>query len=236
MGKIFLISIIYSSGRTTMTRTAIFLIFLTGVSIISWAGDGYFGFKAGIVWPQTLHTLEGFGQRNAWNLGLEWGGFPHKYVGIGGSFGVVWKKTIDDTTADSLADPFGGTIIQFSVDRSISRVMFPLQLGVSIDPLADFFLHPVLRAGGGPAMMIYTNRHYTDSIHSKSEYTKASGVYWGFTGHVGADLMLNLGEEARLFFGAEYQFSMLSKREWGTSRVYRQDMSGPAVHIGVRVR
>ncbi len=217
-----------------MNKTsALFVCLLMAAAAAS--ANGYIGFKAGTQWPQTLSKLDAIGQRNAWNLGFEWGGFSDKHIGVGGSFCGIWKRVSDDTLSGSFSDSAGGTITTTSGNHTITRAMFPLQFDLSIDPLPDLLVHPVIRCGGGPAAMIYTNRYRSDSLFD-DEFTRTSGVYWGFIGRAGMDIMINIGKEARLLVGGEYQWSRLSNREWGTSNTYRQDMSGPSVYIGVRVK
>jgi hypothetical protein len=197
--------------------------------------EGYFGFNGGMAWPQALRGVEGVGSHTAWKAGIEWGGTIQERIALGGSFGLLWKRVADDTISDSIHDPYGGTIQQYEVNRSISRVLLPLEGTLSIDLVPELPVRPVLRCAGGPAMMVYLNRHLKDEYQSESELSEQSGVYWGMIGRVGADLMIRLGEESDLYFGAEYQWSQLSKHKWGTNIRYRQDMSGPAIRIGVRI-
>ena len=211
------------------------LVMFVLISAAVVSADGYFGFKAGTQWPATLRKMDGIGQKNAWSMGLEWGGFSQKKIGFGGSFCGVWKRFADDTLGGSFSDSSGGRIIRSSGTRSVTRAMFPLQFDLSVDPFPDLIVHPVLRCGGGPSAMIYTNRHRTDTLFD-DEYTKTSGIYWGLIGRTGVDLMINLGKEARLILGAEYQWSVLSKRDWESNTVYRQDMSGPSVYLGIRIK
>ncbi len=196
---------------------------ITGTCI----GEGFIAPKGGIAFPLSMKDLHG-SERVVWNIGAEWGGLTDVGVGFGGSFDLFWQRSYHATEFDNI-----GTIQSFDVNREIRRTMFPLCAVLYVDPWYKNLVHPSFKGSFGPAMLIYTNREYIDSL-DKDELSEHSGVYWGSVGKVGVDVHVNISDEVSIFLGGDYHWSSLTKRKWGTNRRFSMNMSGPVIRIGVR--
>ncbi|MBD3419155.1 MAG: hypothetical protein GF398_03455 [Chitinivibrionales bacterium] len=205
-------------------------LLIMGVTIVV-AAEGFIQPKGGIAIPIKLNKdkADRGSEKIAWNIGFEWGGIFDNRVGFGGSFDMYWQKTVYDSLLPDTSVQFD----RYTIDREHKRFLFPLNAFFFIDPIPEVIVHPVIRGAFGPAMMIYVDKKYDDGSND-AEYTDPSGVYWGFTGRVGGDMHVNFGPESSIFFGFEYQWAALNRKEWRKNIYYHQDMQGPVFRIGFR--
>jgi hypothetical protein len=200
-------------------------------------GEGYVAPKFGIWFPSIVQGLDHYYRRTAWNFGLEWGGLGDAGIGAGAHFDMLWKWTDQPTRFDwetTVIDTLSNPITAYEVDWQVRRTAFSVGGDLVIDPLREKTIHPVVRGSVGSIMMIYINRRYPDDVFDLPELTEHSGVYWGMRGRAGCDLHFNLSDGTSAFIGAEYQWSTVTKRKWGTRTRYRQDLSGVGLRVGFR--
>lgn len=218
--------------RRILNIAILFCIFFTVSDSLSY---GFTEIRFGPSWPKTISVTNSFYNRTAWGFDIDWGGAFHDRVGLGGYFGVMWKRFIQDTLV-KIFDSTGGLIEEYETDRNIKRTMFVLGGHIFVDPFPDLIVHPVFTTSFGHVLLIYINRKYDDDddwfLKDKDRY---SGGYWGFLGKFGIDVHVNLSSKISLFAGGTYTMCRVRKRKWGTATRYGQDLSGPSARFGIRL-
>jgi hypothetical protein len=113
--------------------------------------------------------------------------------------------------------------------------VFPVYGFVTIDPISRFVVHPALTFDLGYNSMVYNVDNEEELVTGVEPDRDPDGYYFGWFIRPALDAIVNLGENAGLFIGVDYQWANTrsAKTEGNTYR--RRNMSGPGVKAGLRV-
>lgn len=186
----------------------------------------------GPTWPK---VLRGTDKATAWNATIEFARIFDDRIGLGMDVDFLWNSVEEfydtyDTTEDQSGTP---TLVSYLLKKE-KRLMFPLSLFLSFDPVPHLIVHPVVRGQIGFNMMTYNDVDYRDTSGERIPEGKrsiGSGFYIGVVGKTGADAVYDLGEHAAVFLGFEYQWSTLRKKR--SNKYTWQEMNAPCFRMGL---
>jgi len=191
------------------------LLFLL-VSSAPFASEKMFCLQIGPAWPSKTST--------AWDAEVMYGLFIDKKVGFGVAADFLWNTYTQERLV------VGGQPGQMETVKDESSYMFPVMGYVVFDPLPYQIIHPMLKFSIGYNSLKY-NLNYKAP---PAVITEHSGYYYGLIVKLGADGLYNLGEQAAVFLGLEYQWADTKSTENNEGFFWRRDMSGAGIHIGFR--
>jgi hypothetical protein len=181
--------------------------------------------KMGPAWPKDLRKDGSTGGITAWEPSIEIGGLFNRIVGVGFDAEFQWKKRQNDS---NYTDASGNPVTV--VDKVERFFLFPPSVFLSIDPVPDLVIHPVIRGQVGLTLLYYSNKGFVGNEDFK---TDDSGLYYGVFGKAGVDALYDLGENVSMFAGFEFQFGNARNRVDGTkNQYYTKDIYGPGIRIG----
>lgn len=180
--------------------------------------------------PASMHVEAGYGRVFG------------EMVGIGAEVDFSWNHVSEDSSyVEQVSTDETETVrVTLSEDK---RYVFPLSVFLSVDPIPQFLVHPVIKATYGLDMMVLSSREYDYSGGGdEPDINKAAnnGFYYGSAGSISADAVVSFVETVGFFAGVEYEWAKLRKNKRGTSNQYYQPepdgwgMSGVGLRAGFR--
>ena len=179
-------------------------------------GQSIMNFSIGPIWPKDFNE-NNYESKTAWSVAFEYGRVFDKRIAIGGKIDVLWE--IARTESDSSS----GTI-----DAKSRLFMFPISFFLQFDPIPQYTLHPVFRGQIGYNSMAIS--HSDINGGSDNDPIKhSSGYYYGIIAKLGADAVIDVGQQAAFFVGFEYQYAPVN------SKTDRIRMNAPAIRMGLSI-
>ena len=173
------------------------------------ASEKMFYLKIGPTWPSRTSS--------SWDAEFMYGYFVDKKVGFGVSADFLWNTF---TQKRDMGNGYDSTV------KEESSYMFPIMGFIVFDPLPYQMIHPVLKFEIG-----YNSMQYNSNPAGQTEHP---GYYNGLIVKLGADGLYNLGEQAAVFLGLEYQWADTKTKKDSNGYLSHRDMSGAGIHIGFR--
>ena len=212
------------------TVISIFLLALTANS------QHLLNFSIGPTWPQSKFVKSGDGSNVMWNASGAWGKVFDKRISLGAKVDFGWKviKQTGNYTKDTVID--GDTIPQFDdndvVRRKDRAFMIPLSLWLGIDPIPQYRFHPFIHAQVGYNSFFYSETNYKDDkgVKTGDDIVK---YYNGFFSKFGVDGVFDLGKQASLFLGYEYQIAPLNNLN--DDHLETTSFNGSGIRFGISV-
>lgn len=177
----------------------------------------------GPTWPKVnMNMAQKKDALTAANFSGSWGRVFDKRIILGAKADLTWEVEKYQGTfsrVDTISKTPLATDTVYTSNDNIYRkkriFMVPLCGWIAIDPIPQYRFHPVLNAQFGYNSLFWSESNYNDgsgvSKEDKSKY------YNGFFTKFGLDGMFDLGKQASIFGGFEYQIAPMYYRE-GTSR------------------
>jgi hypothetical protein len=190
------------------------------------AAERLFLLKIGPTWPQKLRFKE---EPTAWDASVQTGIIVDRKIAFGGGVDFLW---------DNYNKPTPVQDDNYRIDKSRKAFMFPVSGYIALTPIPDFKFHPCGSVQIGLNTAYYSEKKDSTSISEKKDSTliDENGWYMGFYLKVAADAIFNLGEQAGLFAGIEYQWANMKKLNTQRDDIFRKlDMSGVGIRMGFRV-
>jgi hypothetical protein len=192
-----------------VTFSAIFLYFLFLFPSPIHASERLFSLQIGPSWPSVTTS--------AWDAEVMYGLFIDKKVGFGVAADFLWKTiTLERPVANGLMEPV----------KDESSYMYPIMGFIVFDPVPFQVIHPMVKFAIG-----YNSLNYKVK---PVEITDHPGYYYGMIVKLGLDGLYNLGEQAAVFLGLEYQWADTKTTKDSKGYLSHRDMSGTGLHIGFR--
>ena len=185
------------------------LLFLL-LSTSPYAAENMFYLKIGSAWPDKASQ--------SWDAEFMYGYFIDRKVGFGVAADFLWDTYTQERPV--------GTSGQMETVKDESSYMFPIMGYVVFDPLPYQMIHPMLKLAIGYNSMQYSVKPAVLPDHP--------GYYYGLIVKLGVDGLYNLGEQAAVFLGLDYQWADTKTGKDSQGYFYRRDMSGVGIHIGFR--
>jgi hypothetical protein len=220
----------------TQIRKSFLTVFLLSMSLltVSVCAETMINVKMGPAWPKEMRINNPEDGITAWEPSVEIGMLFNKIVGIGFDAEFQWKRRMDDSTYIDTAD------VPITVEGKSERFfLFPPSVFISIDPVPDLIIHPVIRGQIGLTLLYYGNKWYDDDdLDGKKDDEHKSddtGLYYGVFGKAGLDALYDLGENVSVFGGFEFQFGKArNRKEHTTNEYYYKSFYGPGIRLGFR--
>jgi hypothetical protein len=173
------------------------------------ASERLFSLQIGPTWPTATSS--------AWNAELMFGTFVDKKVGFGIAADFLWNTLTQE------ADAGNG---QMRTIKDESSYMYPIMGFIVFDPMPYQIIHPLLKFEIGYNSLQY---HVDPAV-----LPDHPGYYYGMIVKLGIDGLYNLGEQAAIFLGLEYQWADTKTTKDGQGFFSRRDMSGTGLSVGFR--
>jgi hypothetical protein len=199
-----------------MKRISILALLLT--STLFAGANSLLNIAVGVVWPDDI--IMDSGNKIAWNSSAEWGKVIDKIIVVGAKVDFDWKVVSNRRPDESLI---------YLKNRSF---MLPLSGWIAVDPLSRYRFHPFFHAQVGYNSLFYSETNYDD----KSGNPLGKDIfkyYYGVFSKFGLDGVFDLGKEASIFFGYEYQIAPLYHKD-GNS-VESISVNGSGIRVGISI-
>lgn len=171
--------------------------------------------KIGPVWPQDLLDNE---KSTAWNASFQNGYIVDRKICFGAGVDFMWnvRSKERETSENALV-----------IEEKRKMLSFPLFGFVTLTPFPDLLIYPAItgQVGFNTVYFSHDSLDPGDEIHTENEW------YIGVTGKVAADAMYNMGEDAAILIGVEYQWSKPSRVPKDNTF---KDMRGVGIRAGFR--
>lgn len=179
----------------------------------------------GPLWPRELLHSD---KPTQWDLGLAYGLMIDNKVGVGVGVDFMWNRTAEEV-------PVAGHPDLVRLTRSESSYLFPVYAFVTVDPMSRLVVHPALTFNLGYNSMVYNSDDEQELSTGTVPEDDPDGYYFGWFIRPGLDAIVNLGENAGLFVGVDYQWADVRSAKTEGNTYQRRNMSGVGVKGGLRV-
>lgn len=208
-------------------------ILLALISIPLYA-DGFVSPHFGLSWPGTLSEVPSKRDHMLYDVGVDWGG-TKSAVSFMGRFNIIAKGSDEYQTISKKSSNTGGDFETVKALNSIRRRIISLGAGISINPMKNYAIHPVMKASLEPSVMILLNDD--DIAYDDVEVLPPTGAYRGTIKRLELELHAQLKKGRTVFVGAGYQFGYFKKRInyelfQGEREYIRQSMNGISLRLG----
>jgi hypothetical protein len=174
------------------------------------ASEKLFSLQIGPTWPSATSS--------AWNTEFMFGTFVDKKVGFGIAADFLWNTLTQEQRDEQTG--------QLKTTKDESSYMYPIMGFIVFDPMPYQMIHPMLKFEMGYNSLQY---HVDPEVQPDKQ-----GYYYGMIVKLGIDGLYNLGEQAAVFLGLEYQWADTKTTKYSGGIFYRRDMSGTGLTIGFR--
>ena len=172
----------------------------------------------GAVWPNSIIMSDG--NKVVWNSSVEWGKIFDRRIILGAKADFNWKVVSKSREGQSLI---------YAKNRSF---MLPLSGWIAIDPIPQYRFHPLIHAQVGYNSLFYSETNYDDKSGNELE-KNVFKYFYGVYSKFGFDGVFDLGKEASIFIGYEYQIAPLYHKNGNT--VESISVNGSGFRFGVNV-
>jgi hypothetical protein len=180
-------------------------------------------FGIGPVWPKELN---GSKKPAAWNMTIEYGRVFDDIIGVGCDLDFAWNYVVDQkqVEGDTLA-------LKFSHSYEKKVFMFPISAFLSVDPVPNFVVHPVIKGQIGFNMM-FKHENGFDAQGNEHNW-EDNGFYYGIIGKASIDGVFDMGAHAAVYAGFEYQWGIWRKKVKNQENAYyKPKYHGPGIRLG----
>lgn len=181
--------------------------------------------KIGPVWPRVLLNSE---KPTAWDASFQSGALFDNIVAFGGGVDFLWNRNekgikIDENT--------------FQLETKEKTLMFPITAFISITPVPDLIVQPVISGQIGLNTMYFSHEEKDPPIADlEPDLHNENGWYMGLIWKLALDASVRLGERTSVFAGFEYQWSKPKKLDEARDDIYTiRNMSGVGIRMGLRI-
>ncbi len=208
-----------------MNRLISYVLLILSIVVVSKASDKSVVLKIGPVWPR---VLMGTDHSAAWDATVITGATFDKRVTIGGGIDFLWNVYSQETRIRNNA---------YRVDMEEKTIMFPISGYLSLSPIPDFKVCPVLSGQLGLNTMYYSHKENKKEVTTPdSALTDENGWYMGLYWKLALDAVVSLSENVGFFVGLDYQHSRPKKLGVDADdEIVRRNMSGIGVRAGLFV-
>lgn len=208
-----------------MNRLISCLLLILSIVVISNAADKTVILKIGPVWPR---VLMGSDHSTAWDASVISGATIDKRVTIGGGIDFLWNAYSKETRIRNNA---------YRVDMEEKTFMFPVSGYLSLSPIPDLQVCPVLSGQLGLNTMYYSHKENKKEVTTPdSALTDENGWYMGLYWKLALDAVVSLSDNVGFFVGLDYQHSKPKKLGVDDQdKVVRRNMSGIGIRAGLSV-
>jgi hypothetical protein len=208
-----------------MNRLISILLFTVSIISGAFASDKTVILKIGPVWPK---VLLGSDHSTSWDASVISGATIDKRVTIGGGIDFLWNVYSKETRIHNNA---------YRVDMEERSFMFPISGYLSLSPVPDLKVCPVLSGQLGLNTMYYSHKENKKEVTTPdSELTDENGWYMGLYWKLALDAVVSLSENAGFFVGLDYQHSRPKKLGVDArDEIVRRNMSGIGIRAGLSV-
>jgi hypothetical protein len=210
-------------SRIPVLRAMVVSVVLAGAVVAE--GGSMLRLHIGPLWPRELLHSD---KPTQWDLGLGYGIMVDKIIGVGVGMDFMWNRTANEVPVDS--EP--GLV---ELTRRESSYLFPVYAFVTIDPMSRFVVHPALTFNLGYNSMVYNFDDEQELTTGKAPENDPDGYYFGWFIRLALDALVNLGENAALFVGVDYQWANTRSAKTEDNTYQRRNMGGVGVKGGLRV-
>lgn len=194
------------------------------------AADNLINLSVGPTWPEAK-MIKQSDLKTMWNFSGSWGKVFDKRIIVGAKADLGWHVIryqgtfagIDPVTLDTLYSKSD------NIYRKTRVFMIPLCGWVAIDPIPQYRFHPVVNAQVGYNSLFWSESNYDDGtgVRKDDDFRYYNGFYSKF----GIDGMFDLGKQASVFAGFEYQVAPLYYRK--DRKLEQISFNAPALRLGV---
>jgi hypothetical protein len=208
-----------------MNRLIAILLFTATIMLSASASDKTVILKIGPTWPK---VLLGSDHSTAWDATVISGATIDKRVTIGGGIDFLWNVYSKETRIHNNA---------YRVDMEERTFMFPISGYLSLSPVPDLKVCPVLSGQLGFNTMYYSHKENKKEVTTPdSELTDENGWYMGLYWKLALDAVVSLSENAGFFVGIDYMHSKPKKLGVDAKdEIVRRNMSGIGIRAGLLV-
>jgi len=208
-----------------MNRLISYLLLLLSIVAVSNASDKAVVLKIGPVWPR---VLIGTDHPAAWDASVITGATIDKRVTIGGGIDFLWNTYSKETRIRNNA---------YRVDLEEKTFMFPISGYLSLSPVPDLKVSPVLSGQLGLNTMYYSHKeNKKEEATPDSALTDENGWYMGLYWKLALDAVVKLSDNVGFFAGLDYQHSRPKKLGVDDQdKIVRRNMSGIGIRAGLSV-
>jgi hypothetical protein len=179
------------------------------------AAERLLSLQIGPSWPEDASP--------AWDAEAMYGLLVDKKVGFGIAVDFLWNTSTQERPVSGSASG------QMETVKDVSNYMFPVMGFIVFDPIPYQVIHPLLNFKIG-----YNSLSYTLTMPVPDPKLPPSGYYYGLIIKAGADGLYNLGEQAAVFLGLEYQWADTKSTKDSEGHFRHMNMSGAGLHLGFR--
>lgn len=194
------------------------------IATCAFSADNVMNFSIGPTWPKSDHVKENHPQV-AWNGSAEWGKVFDKRIIVGAKMDFSWHVTRKEGTWNDTTLMYDDTD---NIYRKYRLFMVPVSLWFGIDPVPQYRFHPVVHMQIGYNSLFYKELNYEGSETPDKDEFK---YYKGFISKFGIDGMFDLGKQASIFAGFEYQIAPLYYSDG--NKLKEMSFNAPAIRLGV---
>jgi hypothetical protein len=181
--------------------------------------------KIGPTWPR---ELIGTDHSAAWDASVITGAIIDRRLTIGGGVDFLWNYYSKETKIQNNT---------YRKEKQEKTFMFPISGYLSLSPLPDLKVCPVLSGQLGLTTMYYTKDSLNNGkVINDTPYTDENGWYMGLYWKLALDAVVSLSENVGFFVGIDYQYS--KPQQLGVkdkNNVVKRDMSGIGIRAGLSV-
>ncbi len=195
----------------------------------SLSANNLINLSVGPTWPEAK-MIKTADPKTAWNFSGSWGKVFDKRIIIGAKGDMSWHIEKFEGVFDSIA-PNGDSVYTKSdnIYRKTRVFMVPICGWVAIDPIPQYRFHPVINAQVGYNSLFWSESNYDDGTGVRKD--DKFKYYNGFYSKFGVDGMFDLGKQASIFGGFEYQIAPLYYHEG--NKLQQISFNAPALRFGV---
>jgi hypothetical protein len=209
-----------------MNRLISCLLLILSISVVTSASDKSVVLKIGPVWPR---VLIGTDHSAAWDASVITGATFDKRITIGGGIDFLWNAYSKETRIRNNT---------YSVDLEEKTFMFPISGYLSLSPLPDLKVCPMLSGQIGLNTMYYSHKeNKKEEVIPDSALTDENGWYMGLYWKLALDAVVSLSENVGFSIGFDYQNSTPKKLGVNDKSdiVKKRDMSGIGIRAGLNI-
>lgn len=176
--------------------------------------------KIGPVWPQDLLDNE---KSTAWSASFQNGYIVDRKICFGAGVDFMWNVLSKERESSENA---------LLIEDKKRMLSFPLFGFVTLTPFPDLLIYPAITGQVGFNTVYFSH----DSSDLEGNLQTENEWYIGVTGKVAADAMYNMGEDAAILIGVEYQWSKPSRvpKDDNEKGLVIKDMRGVGIRAGFR--